>query len=62
MIKALLIKTLCVSVNQNVRLDKEKTAKEELCDYVMGVLDRVLLSAYIWSLYHQNVEQPKTVD
>ena len=51
-----------MSVNQNVRLDKEKTAKEKLCDYVMGVLDHVLLSAYIWSLYHQNAEQPKTVD
>lgn len=52
-----------VSVNQNVKcVDKEKTAKRELCDYVMGVLDHVLLSAYIWSLDHQNVEQPKTVD
>lgn len=51
-----------MSVNQNVRLDKEKEAKEELCDYAMDVLGHVLLSAYIWSLYHQNMEQPKTVD
>lgn len=27
--KALLVKTLCVSVNQNVRLDKEKTAEKK---------------------------------
>lgn len=37
---------VCV-VSECVRVDKEKTAEEELSDYVMGVLDGVSLSAYI---------------